>query len=130
MEDKTIKESKVNQPQIAIGCVANLYSRQMHFVNVGDTEIGHTHPFDHLSLLASGSVRVKVNGKISEFKAPHMIYIKAEDVHELTALEPNTLVYCIHALRDGNGVDDILDPKMIPNGVNALNIAKSLVNTK
>jgi hypothetical protein len=58
-----------------------------------------------------------------------MIYIHKDKEHELVALEANTVAFCIHALRDGNGVDDILDPAMIPEGVNALNagIAKPVV---
>lgn len=116
----------VDQPYIKIGCVANLFSRQMHFKNAGDTERGHTHPFDHLTLLAAGSLRVTVNGDTTDFKAPHMIYIKAEHMHKLVALEDNTVAYCIHALRDGNGVDDILDPASIPVGVNPRTLAKPL----
>lgn len=107
-------------PKINIGCVANLYSRQMHFEKAGDIEIGHKHQFDHLTLLANGSLKVVVEGQETVFKAPHMIYIHKDKVHELTALEDNTVAFCIHALRDGNGVDDILDPEMIPKGVNAI----------
>jgi len=114
-------------PHVQIGCVANLFSRQMHFKKAGDLERGHTHPFDHLTLLASGSLRVTVNGNTTDFQAPHMIYIKAEHNHELVALEDNTVAYCIHALRDGNGVDDIIDPKSIPKGVNPMDLAKPLV---
>jgi quercetin dioxygenase-like cupin family protein len=114
----------IDQPHVQIGCVANLFSRQMHFKNAGDVEHGHTHPFDHLTLLASGSLRVTVNGNTTDFKAPHMIYIKAEHNHELVALEDNTVAYCIHALRDGNGVDDILDPASVPAGVDPRTVAK------
>lgn len=116
-------------PKVQIGCVANLFSRQMHFEKAGDIEHGHTHPFDHLTLLAHGSLKVVVEGKETVFKAPHMIYIHKDKVHELTALEDNTVAFCIHALRDGNGVDDILDPAMIPKGVNPLEsgLAKPVV---
>jgi hypothetical protein len=38
-------------------------------------------------------------------------------MHELVALEPNTVAYCIHALRIGENVDDIVDPEMVPEGV-------------
>lgn len=110
----------MSQPLVNIGCVANLFSRQMHFEKAGDKEFGHTHPFDHLTLLAAGSVKVTVEGKETIFKAPHMIYIRADKVHQLEALEDNTVAYCIHALRDGNGVDDILDPAMVPDGVDPL----------
>jgi len=119
-----------DQPHVQIGCVANLFSRQMHFKNARDLEHGHTHPFDHLTLLASGSLRVTVNGKTTDFKAPHMIYIKAEHEHELVALEDNTVAYCIHALRDGNGVDDIIDPAAIPLGVDPRSLAKEVVCNK
>lgn len=107
----------MSQPIVHIGCVANLYSRMMHFEKAGDIEIGHTHQFDHLTLLAKGKLKVTVEGKISEFTAPHMIYIHKDKVHELEALIDNTVAYCIHALRDKN-TEDILDPSMIPVGVN------------
>ena len=107
----------MSHPEVMLGCVANLFSRQMHFVNAGDMEHGHTHQFDHLTLLASGRLQVTVEGKVSEFSAPYMIYIKKDKMHELVALEPNTVAYCIHALRSGGAVDDIVDPSMVPEGV-------------
>lgn len=120
----------MNYPDITIGCVANLWSRMMHFQKAGDIEYGHTHSFDHLTLLASGKLQVKTDAGISVFEAPHMIYIHKDKKHELVALEDNTVAYCIHALRNGNGVDDILDPTMIPKGVDPLSLAKSLCNDK
>lgn len=107
----------MNIPHVKIGLVSNLWSKQMHFIKAGDTEQGHSHIFDHLTLLAKGALRVNVEGKDTEFVAPHMIYIQKNKIHQLVALEDDTIAYCIHALRDGNGVDDILDPSMIPNGV-------------
>jgi len=100
----------------------------MHFKKAGDLEHGHTHPFDHLTLLAAGSLSVTVNGKTTDFTAPHMIYIKAEYEHELVALEDNTVAFCIHALRNGDGVDDIIDPASIPSGVSPLLVANSVVD--
>jgi len=116
----------MNQPNISVGCVANLYSRMMHFEKEGDIEIGHTHQFDHLTLLAKGRLKVTVEGKETIFTAPQMIYIKADKVHELVALVDQTVAYCIHALRDKN--DDILDPTMIPDGVDPLTLAGPICN--
>ena len=107
----------MGNPEVKLGCVANLFSRMMHFKNVGDVEHGHAHQFDHLTLLASGRLQVTVEGHVSEFQAPHMIYIKKDKMHELIALEPNTVAYCIHAIRVGGEVDDIIDPSMMPDGV-------------
>lgn len=106
---------------ISIASVANLFSRQMTFAKTGDTEHGHKHNFDHLTLLAYGSLQVTANGKTTIFKAPHMIYIHKDVNHELVALEDNTVAYCIHALRDMK-TEDIIDPAMIPAGVDPLTV--------
>ena len=105
----------MNQPEIMLGMVSNLWSRQMNFINAGDIEHGHKHHFDHLTLLATGALRVTIDGKDTDYKAPYMIFISKDKHHELTALENNTVAYCIHALRDKD-TGDIIDPSMYPNG--------------
>ena len=109
-------------PEIQIGCVANLFSRMMHFKKAGDIEFGHTHQFDHLTLLSKGKLKVTVEGVATDFTAPHMIYIHKDKVHELEALADETVAYCIHALRDKD-TGEILDPSMIPAGVSPLSMA-------
>lgn len=106
----------MNRPEVKIGYVANLYSLMMHFKKAGDTELGHTHQFDHLTLLAKGRLKVTIEGISSEFTAPQMIYIHKDKIHELEALVDETVAYCIHALHDKD-TGDILDPSMIPAGV-------------
>jgi quercetin dioxygenase-like cupin family protein len=113
--------------EVKIGCVANLYSRMMHFRKAGDIEIGHTHQFDHLTLLAKGKLKVTVESVVTEFTAPHMIYIHKDKVHELQALTDETVAYCIHALRDKD-TNEILDPSMIPAGVSAISCAAPVVS--
>lgn len=100
-------------PSISFGLVGNIYTRQMHFKSKGDIEMGHTHPYDHMTLLAKGSVEVSVDGEVSVFNAPHIIWINAEKAHQLTALEDDTVAYCVHAVRDAG---EIVDPTMIPEG--------------
>jgi quercetin dioxygenase-like cupin family protein len=112
----------MSQPAVHLGCVANLFSRMMHFAKAGDIEMGHTHQFDHLTLLAKGKLKVTVEGTASEFTAPHMIYIHKDKRHELQALTDDTVAYCIHALRDKD-TGDILDPSMVPAGVDPLSMA-------
>jgi hypothetical protein len=104
----------MNRPEIVIGCVSNIYSRQMHFLKKGDIEHGHVHIYDHITLLASGSLKVTIEGVSTEFIAPYMIYIRKHKNHILEALEDNTVAYCIHALRNNDGSGDIMDPDMIP----------------
>jgi quercetin dioxygenase-like cupin family protein len=99
-----------NAPVAALSCVSNVFIKQMHFTKAGDVEQGHAHCFDHVTLLASGRIRLTALGASTDFTAPHHIFIKAGVVHELEALEDNTVVHCIHAIRDGGRVEDIIDP--------------------
>jgi len=120
----------MNEPPIVqLGCVANLFSRMMHFEKAGDIEQGHTHQFDHLTLLATGKLQITVDDVISEFTAPHMIYIRADKNHKLVALVDGTVAYCIHALRDKE-TNEIIDPAMVPNGVNALSLSGPILKLK
>lgn len=86
-------------PEISLSCVASVYVRQIHFVSAGDVETGHEHCFDHQTLVAKGSVQIEVDGAKTVYNAPHIIFIKKNTVHELTAMEDDTVCYCIHALQ-------------------------------
>jgi quercetin dioxygenase-like cupin family protein len=105
-------------PETTMACVSNLWVRQMHFLKAGDQNEGHVHNFDHITLLARGSVRVHVDDNMTEFKAPHLIYIAKGKSHYIEALEDDTVATCLHALRTGDKEEDILDPSMIPAGIN------------
>lgn len=102
--------------------VSNLWVKQMHFEQPGDTMQGHSHKFDHPTLVAHGSVRVTVDGAETVFRAPHIIFISKNKLHTITALEPGTVAYCIHPMR-GEKQEDIYGHDQIPAGVtNPLNI--------
>jgi quercetin dioxygenase-like cupin family protein len=106
-------------PDSRISCVKNLWLRQMSFAKAGDANTGHVHNYDHVTLLAHGSVRVHVEGHTTDFKAPQMIYIVAGKEHFLEALEDGTIAYCVHALRNADS-EEILSADQIPMGVDAL----------
>jgi quercetin dioxygenase-like cupin family protein len=105
-------------PDTKLSCAGNLWLRQMHFAKAGDANEGHVHNYDHMTLLAYGSVRVHVNGNTTDFKAPHSIFIQAGKSHFIEALEDDTVAYCVHALRDKD-TEEILNADQIPNGVDA-----------
>lgn len=107
----------MSYPETKMVCVSNLWIRQMTFVKAGDQNEGHVHNFDHITLLSLGSVNVHVGDKVTTFKAPHVIYIAKGKSHFIEALEDNTIAHCVHALRTGEREEDILDPSMIPEGV-------------
>jgi quercetin dioxygenase-like cupin family protein len=112
-------------PDVQLTCVSNLFMRSMHFKRAGDIEHGHAHVFDHVSLLTAGSAKVTVEGVSRVFLAPHAIFIKKDWMHEIEALEDNTIMICVHALRDGERVEDIIDPDsyVIPPGMAGVSAA-------
>lgn len=116
------------QPIPSIGVVSNVFVRQMEFASAGDVEQGHKHPYDHMTLLAKGALRVVVDGEASEFHAPMMIFIRAEKEHELTALEDGTVAYCVHGLRGDDKTDDLIDPAMVPRGPALRDLARQVVS--
>lgn len=75
-----------------------------HAVFAAGTHIPqHSHGFDHLSVIATGAVRVWQDGEVlGEYRAPAGIVIKAHRKHRFLALEPMTTVLCVHRL-DENG---------------------------
>jgi mannose-6-phosphate isomerase-like protein (cupin superfamily) len=104
-------------PDVSVSAIGNIYTRMMRFNSKGTKELGHSHTFDHMTILASGKLKVTVDEKETEFKAPAMIYIKAGKVHELEAMEDKTLAFCVHALRKADDYTDIIDPSQLPEGV-------------
>jgi quercetin dioxygenase-like cupin family protein len=59
----------------------------------------HTHPHDHLSILAQGIAMVEADGERRTLIGPCCITIKAGAPHKVTAHTP-VVWYCIHATED------------------------------
>lgn len=108
----------MSAPTTQLSLISNLWIKLMTFEKAGDVHEGHRHTFDHPTLLVKGRLQVDLEGAVSVFDAPHIIFIAREQVHMLTALEAGTVAACIHALRDGDRSEDIVDPSMIPTGTN------------
>lgn len=98
------------------GYVGNIWVKQNYLEKAGDTVGGHLHYFDHVSLLAKGSVEVSIDGKNPHvFNAPTFIVIRKNHRHEIKALEDDTSWYCVFAARDIDGnVLDIVGPENEP----------------
>lgn len=104
---------KSNGPSVLITCVSNVFIKQMLFSYAGDKEEGHAHLYDHVTLVTAGKIRLTALGTSTDFVAPNHIFIKAGVVHELEALVNNTVVQCVHGIRE-KGCDDIVDPASLP----------------
>lgn len=96
----------------------NIFIRPNTLPNVGDKVDGHTHNFDHTTIVFSGRVNVKAwrvnpDGSRGEmiaernFGGPDDIarhfLVRAEVAHEITALEPNTVFWCVYSHRTPQG---------------------------
>lgn len=100
----------MSEPITDLKLVDNVFVKMHRFLNAGDTHQGHAHVFDHITLLASGKVLMKHDNGEQEFTAPHLVVTPKGITHQFVALEPGTVFCCIHAIRDGDGVDDIAPP--------------------
>ena len=94
--------------------VDNVFVKLHSFPNSGDTHDGHAHYFDHITLLAYGSVLMRHDRGEQVFKAPYLIVTPKGVNHQFTSLEPNTIFCCIHAIRDGSNVDDVASQDITP----------------
>jgi len=102
-------------PKIKMMACSNVYIRQMHFAGKNDVEAGHSHTYDHATILSNGSIKYEILDKfdgdtVSEkiFTAPDMIYVEKNKFHRITALQDNTICCCTHALRSIDG--DLIPP--------------------
>jgi quercetin dioxygenase-like cupin family protein len=92
--------------------VDNVFVKMMVCTEAGQEIVWHAHNFDHITLLAIGSVLMTARGTEVEYKAPQLIVTPKGILHQFTALEPNTVLCCIHAIRDGDEMDDVAPPNI------------------
>lgn len=117
----------MSEPITDMKIVDNVFVKLHHFLRVGDTHQGHAHTFDHITLLSSGAVRMVHDNGEADFKAPHLIVTPKGITHQFIALEPNTVFCCVHAIRDGGGVDDVASPDITSEQAADLTTEYSLV---
>ena len=88
----------------------------------------HRHKFDHLSLLASGSIELVVDGNRKVIHAPACLTISANVHHGVKTLT-EVVWYCIHATdcRDVDAVDAELT--LPDNMLEAKSVAQTLVRS-
>ena len=87
---------------------AGVYAKETR-IPAGHVLVQHKHKFDHLSILASGSIEVMVEGERSVIHAPACLTIAANKHHGVKSLT-NVVWYCIHATEctDENKIDEVL----------------------
>ena len=108
-----------------IEIVDNVFVKMFTLAKAGDIHDGHAHTFNHITLLAKGIVKMRMSGFGPDdiaankgrnavdlvpskfYHAPTVILTPKGIVHEFEAVSDDCLLCCIHAIRDGDGIDDI-----------------------
>ena len=85
-----------------------VYCKQLTLLK-GHIALTHKHCYDHLSILAQGTVEITLNGLKTRFNAPTCIEIKAGIEHQIEALADSTF-FCVHSSdeKDSNKIDETL----------------------
>ena len=87
--------------------VDNVFVKMIPLNGVGDKVAGHAHVFDHITLLSVGKVLMKHDNGEATYTAPCLIVTPKGICHEFINLVDHSLLSCIHAIRDGDDVDDV-----------------------
>lgn len=77
---------------------SGVYSREMHLPEGWAAET-HKHKFSHMSILASGKVKVTIDNIVTEYTAPVVVSIEAGKVHGIYAYT-DSIWFCIHATEE------------------------------
>jgi quercetin dioxygenase-like cupin family protein len=87
---------------------AGVYAKEAR-IPAGHVLVQHKHKHDHLSILASGSIELMVDGERTIVNAPACLTIKANKHHGVKSLT-NVVWYCIHATdcTDTDEIDEVL----------------------
>jgi quercetin dioxygenase-like cupin family protein len=91
---------------VEIKMADGIFVKQMAVPKAGTIIPQHSHKYEHLSMLARGSVHVLRDGEDAGlFYAPTGITIPAGCKHTFRTLEDNTVIYCIHNIKDAESVE-------------------------
>ena len=87
---------------------AGVYAKET-LIPAGQVLVQHKHKFDHLSILASGSIELMVEGERKIIHAPACLTIEADKHHGVKSLT-DVVWYCIHATEctDTDEIDEVL----------------------
>ena len=93
-------------PEIRHHFSAGVYAKET-IIPAGKWLVQHAHKFDHLSILAQGSVELIVDGEREVLHAPACLTIAAGKHHGVKSLT-DVVWYCIHATECVDDVDEVL----------------------
>ena len=84
--------------------------REMSLPKKGNVAVTHKHQHGHYSWLASGRARVIQDGRIEDYTAPAILWIKPDVHHSIEALTDNVMWICVHPVPPDLADSDDLGP--------------------
>lgn len=105
------------EPEMQHHFGGGVYAKET-FIPAGKWLVQHTHKFDHLSVLAQGSIELIVDGTVSVVHAPTCLTIQANKHHGVRSLT-DVVWYCIHATdcADKDEIDNVIISEVNPQQV-------------
>lgn len=105
------------EPEVNHHFGGGVYAKET-FIPAGKWLVQHTHKFDHLSVLAKGSIELIVDGHKEIVHAPACLTIAAGKHHGVKSLT-DVVWYCIHATdcTDEHEVDEVIIANVDPQQV-------------
>ena len=90
---------------------SGVYAKETH-IPQGTFLMQHKHTYSHMSILASGTVELSVDGDVKTITGPACLTIEAGKHHGVKALT-DVVWYCVHATdcTDVENVDEVLIAK-------------------
>lgn len=108
------EKAELQPISVEIKMADGLFVKSMLILKAGTIVPQHAHTYEHLSMVAAGSVHAWRDGlSIGVYNAPAGIIIPAESKHTFEALVDNTLLYCIHNV-SRTGEVEIADEHQLP----------------
>lgn len=101
-----------------------MYAKESR-IPAGMVLVQHKHTYDHLSILASGTVELLVDGVRTELTGPACLTIAANKHHGVKALT-EVVWFCCHAT-DCVDADHVDDGLIAPSDENMQAIAESML---
>lgn len=96
---------------IELGDFGNIWIRRQTYDKAGQSHHGHKHDHDHVTLVVQGKALIEKEGYEPQIvEAEDWTYIQANVHHEIIALEDNTHIFCLFAMRDME-TDEVVDVK-------------------
>ena len=109
-----MKLQRIKLDYIEFAEVDDIWVRAYSVEKANSIIVQHVHVHDHITLVSSGSVRVRQDDVVTgDHHAPAVITIPAGCRHSFLALTDNVVLCCLHNLR-GTGLEA---PQVLPQEV-------------